>query len=75
MLLVNFAHAVLIELRRLSGMLRVTHGGGTIDVRQGQAVSARAGEWVQYSTPEPEGAVYVAVCLPAFSPQTVHRES
>ncbi len=59
----------------LAGMLRVTHEGGAIDVRQGQAVIARAGEWVQYSTPEPEGAVYIAVCLPAFSPQIVHRES
>ena len=56
----------------LSGTLRVQHEGGTIDVRAGQAVVARAGEWVQYSTPE--GAQYVAVCLPAFSPQTVQRD-
>ena len=58
----------------LSGMLRVRHEGGVLDVRAGQAVVTRAGEWVQYSTPQPEGAEYVAVCLPAFSPQTVHRD-
>jgi len=57
----------------LKGMLRVTHRGGVLDVRAGQAVFAHAGEWVQYSTPEPEGAEYIAVCLPAFSPGTVHR--
>lgn len=59
----------------LRGMLRVTHRDGAIDVRAGQAVMARRGEWVQYSTPEPEGAEYVAVCLPAFSPDTVHRDA
>ena len=58
----------------LKGMLRVTHAGGTIDVRAGQAVIARRGEWVQYSSPEPEGAEYVAMCVPAFSPETVHRD-
>jgi mannose-6-phosphate isomerase-like protein (cupin superfamily) len=58
----------------LRGMLRVTHRGGVIDVREGQAVVVRRGEWVQYSTPEPDGAEYVAVCLPAFSPETVHRD-
>jgi len=58
----------------LKGMLRVTHRDGVLDVRAGQAVSTHAGEWVQYSTPEPEGAEYIAVCLPAFSPQTVHRD-
>ena len=58
----------------LRGLLRVTHRGGTLDVRAGQAVIAHAGEWVQYSTPEPEGAEYLAVCLPAFSPQLVHRD-
>ena len=58
----------------LRGMLRVTHRGGTLDVRAGQAVIVRAGEWVRYSSPEPEGAEYVAVCLPAFSPDTVHRD-
>ena len=59
----------------LSGLLRVEHEGGTIDVRAGQAVVAHPGEWVRYSTPEPGGAQYVAVCLPAFSPETVHRDS
>jgi mannose-6-phosphate isomerase-like protein (cupin superfamily) len=58
----------------LRGSLRVTHRDGAFDVRAGQAVHARAGEWVQYSTPGPEGAEYVAVCLPAFSPDTVHRD-
>jgi mannose-6-phosphate isomerase-like protein (cupin superfamily) len=58
----------------LAGMLRVEHEGGAIDVRAGQAVIAEAGEWVRYSTPLAEGAEYVAVCLPAFSPDTVHRE-
>src|SRR5262249_15298398 len=56
------------------GMLRVNHEGGVRDVRAGQAVLARAGEWVRYSSPESEGAEYVAVCLPAFSPGTVHRD-
>ena len=58
----------------LKGLLRVKHAGGTIDVRAGQAVIARRGEWVQYSSPEPEGAEYVTVCVPAFSPETVHRD-
>jgi mannose-6-phosphate isomerase-like protein (cupin superfamily) len=58
----------------LSGMVRVEHEGGVLEVRAGQAVLARKGEWVRYSTPEPEGADYVAVCVPAFSPETVHRE-
>jgi len=57
----------------LTGMLRVEHAGGSIDVEAGQAVIAAPGEWVRYSTPRPEGAEYVAVCIPAFSPQTVHR--
>ena len=59
----------------LRGMLRVTYRGGVLDVRAGQAVMARAGEWVRYSSPEAEGAEYVAVCLPAFSPDTVHRDA
>ena len=59
----------------LSGMLRVEHDDGSFDVRAGQAVVAKPGEWVRYSTPEPDGAEYVAVCLPAFSPDTVHRDS
>ncbi len=58
----------------LRGQLRVTHRGGAVDVRAGQAIIARAGEWVQYSTPGEEGAEYIAVCLAAFSPQTVHRD-
>lgn len=59
----------------LKGALRVTHRDGTLDVQAGQAVVARAGEWVQYSTPQPDGAEYIAVCTPAFSPQTVHRDA
>lgn len=58
----------------LKGMLRVAHRGGVLDVRAGQAVIARRGEWVQYSTPEADGAEYLAVCLPAFSIDTVHRD-
>jgi mannose-6-phosphate isomerase-like protein (cupin superfamily) len=58
----------------LKGMLRVTHRAGVLDVKSGQAVITHPGEWVQYSTPEPDGAEYIAVCLPAFSPQTVHRD-
>jgi ethanolamine utilization protein EutQ len=58
----------------LRGTLRVASSGGAIDVHAGQGVIAHAGEWIQYSTPGPEGAEYVAVCLPAFSPQTVHRD-
>ena len=58
----------------LKGALRLTHKEGVLDVKVGQAVITRAGEWVQYSTPHPEGAEYIAVCLPAFSPQTVHRD-
>jgi mannose-6-phosphate isomerase-like protein (cupin superfamily) len=58
----------------LRGSLRVTSRDGVIDVRAGQAVIAPRGHWVQYSTPDPEGAEYIAVCLPAFSPETVHRD-
>ena len=58
----------------LRGMLRVEHRGGMLDVRAGQAVVTAPGEWVRYSSPEPEGAEYVAVCLPAFSPASVHRD-
>ena len=58
----------------LKGMLRVQHKGGTLDVHAGQAVVALAGEWVRYSTPEDGGAEYIAVCLPAFSMETVHRD-
>jgi len=58
----------------LRGMLRVTSREGSLDVRAGQAVIMHRGEWVQYSTPEPEGAEYVAICLPAFSMDSVHRD-
>jgi quercetin dioxygenase-like cupin family protein len=57
----------------LAGMLLVEHEGGRLEVRPGEAVHAQPGEWVRYSTPEPGGAEYVAVCLPAFSPDTVNR--
>lgn len=59
----------------LRGMLRVEHEGGTMDVRAGQAVVAMPGEWVRYSSPEAEGAEYIAICLPAFSPDTVNRDA
>jgi mannose-6-phosphate isomerase-like protein (cupin superfamily) len=59
----------------LRGVLRVEHASGSLDVRAGQAVVARPGEWVRYSTPESGGAEYVAICLPAFSPDLVHRDS
>ena len=59
----------------LRGSLRVEHEGGSFDVVAGQAVVARAGEWVRYSSPRPGGAEYVAVCIPAFSPETVHRDA
>jgi ethanolamine utilization protein EutQ len=58
----------------LKGMVRVHHADGQIDVRAGQAVIAHRGEWVRYSTPAEGGAEYIAVCLPAFSPETVHRD-
>jgi len=59
----------------LNGTLRVNHSSGSLDVRAGQAVIAHKGAWVRYSTPEPEGAEYIAVCLPAFSMETVHRDT
>jgi ethanolamine utilization protein EutQ (cupin superfamily) len=58
----------------LEGRLHVEHEDGAVDVRAGQAVLVRGGEWVRYSTPETGGASYLAVCLPAFSPDTVHRD-
>ena len=58
----------------LRGLLRVESRSGTLDVRAGQAVITSRGEWVRYSTPEPEGAEYLAVCMPAFSPESVHRD-
>jgi mannose-6-phosphate isomerase-like protein (cupin superfamily) len=59
----------------LKGMLRVEHESGALEVRAGQAVVTAPGEWIRYSTPEPQGAEYVAICLPAFSPATVHRDA
>lgn len=59
----------------LKGMIRVEHSGGSLDVHAGQAVVAQAGEWVRYSTPDAGGAEYISVCLPAFSMETVHRDS
>lgn len=58
----------------LHGFLHVEHDEGAMDVHAGQAVVAIAGEWIRYSTPGEEGAEYIAVCLPAFSPDTVHRD-
>lgn len=58
----------------LRGALRIEHENGVLLVRAGEAVVTKPGEWVRYSTPEPEGAEYVAVCLPAFSPATVRRD-
>lgn len=58
----------------LRGMLRVEYEGGTLDVRAGQAVVTAPGEWVRYESPERDGAEYIAVCLPAFSPESVHRD-
>jgi hypothetical protein len=55
-------------------VLRVESKEGKLDVRAGQAIVAHPGEWVRYSTPEPGGAEYVAICLPAFSMETVHRD-
>jgi mannose-6-phosphate isomerase-like protein (cupin superfamily) len=59
----------------LKGALRVEYEGGTLEVKSGQAVVTSPGEWVRYSTPGAEGAEYVAVCLPAFSPATVNRDA
>lgn len=58
----------------LKGTLQVAHAEGVLQVRAGQAVVTHPGEWVRYSTPEAEGAEYLAICLPAFSPDTVHRD-
>ena len=59
----------------LKGVLRLTSKAGFLDVKAGQAVIARKGEWVQYSSPTPEGAEYVAICVPAFSMEAVHRDA
>lgn len=58
----------------LKGTLRVDYEGGQLDVNAGQAVITHRGEWVRYSTPGPDGAEYIAICVPAFSPLTVHRD-
>jgi ethanolamine utilization protein EutQ (cupin superfamily) len=58
----------------LKGLLQVKHKDGVLDVHAGQAMIAKRGEWVQYSAPSPDGAEYIAVCVPAFSPTTVHRD-
>lgn len=58
----------------LAGLVRVETRAETLDVAAGQAIIAEPGEWVRYSTPEPGGAEYVAICLPAFSPELVHRD-
>jgi mannose-6-phosphate isomerase-like protein (cupin superfamily) len=59
----------------LKGCLHVEYEGGALDVRAGQAVVCEPGEWVRYSTPSAEGAEYIAICRPAFSPDTVHRDA
>ena len=58
----------------LRGSVRVRHAGGELEVKAGQAVITHRGEWIQYSTPDAGGAEYIAVCLPAFSMETVHRD-
>jgi mannose-6-phosphate isomerase-like protein (cupin superfamily) len=58
----------------LRGSMRVEHRGGVTDVNAGQAILTHPGEWIRYSTPGTEGADYIAICLPAFSPQSVHRD-
>lgn len=58
----------------LKGTLRVTHKEGYLDVSAGQAIKVLSGEWVQYSSPGKDGAEYIAVCLPAFTPDSVHRD-
>jgi mannose-6-phosphate isomerase-like protein (cupin superfamily) len=58
----------------LRGSLRVQYEGGSLDVAAGEAVIASKGEWVRYSTPAPDGAEYIAICMPAFSNETVHRD-
>lgn len=58
----------------IKGMLRVESKENTIDVHTGEAIITRKGEWIRYSTPDQEGAEYIAVCLPAFSDKTVHRD-
>jgi len=59
----------------LRGTLKVKTKDGEVDIKTGSAVIVHQGEWVQYSSLEPEGAEYISVCIPAFSPETVHRDS
>jgi ethanolamine utilization protein EutQ len=59
----------------LRGMLRVETRTNSFDINEGQAIIAHRGEWVRYCTPKPNGAEYIAICVPAFSPQSVHRDS
>ena len=59
----------------LKGMLRVKTKDEVIDINEGEAIITQAGEWVQYGTPTPEGAEYIAVCCPGFSPDAVHRDN
>lgn len=59
----------------LHGLLRVEHDGGSIDVVPGTAIITEPGEWIRYSSPSDEGAEYIAICLPAFAPDTVHRDA
>jgi len=58
----------------LKGMLRVESESGSLDAHEGEAIIVKKGEWIRYSTPGPDGAEYIAVCLPAFSPDIVHRD-
>ena len=58
----------------LKGLLKVETKNETFEVKEGEAIITKKGEWIKYSTPLPEGAEYIAVCLPAFSPDTVHRD-
>ncbi|MCX6595299.1 MAG: cupin domain-containing protein [Acidobacteria bacterium] len=59
----------------LKGTMRVEHVDGVTEVSAGQAIITHPGEWIRYSTPRPEGCEYLAICLPAFSPTTVHRDA
>ena len=58
----------------INGMLKVTTKQGDLNIQEGQAIIAHKNEWIQYSSPEENGAEYIAICLPAFSPETVHRD-
>lgn len=59
----------------LKGLVRVTYKDGFLDVKENQAIIVNKGEWIQYSTPLEQGAEYIAVCIPAFSPDIVHRDN